>query len=251
MNNSEQPLISIIITAGSHTIALGRTITSCVNQSYERVEILVVDYSREAMHANVHEDFSQHTLKYVHMPDVSVASVRNTGLAQAEGAFVLFVDGGNEVQEMWLEKAWYRINLSGADAAQCATVYERDNLTAKVHMPNDSLFGFYQRLVYEPTVPLNSMVVRRDICSQFPEDKPLAGDWEFWITTLKGKKIDVQAEYYGSIIHLPPEGEEIENSSDYLREKHDIMAKYYSELNFSIRKLKQFFKLRTGYKNKG
>ncbi|PKL28883.1 MAG: hypothetical protein CVV46_04375 [Spirochaetae bacterium HGW-Spirochaetae-2] len=72
-----------------------------------------------------------------------------------------------------------------------------------MHIPNDSLFGFHQGLLFNPIVPLSSMIVRRSVCVRFSKDKPLPGDWEFWIETLRNRKVDVLADYYGSFIKVP------------------------------------------------
>jgi glycosyltransferase involved in cell wall biosynthesis len=245
MNEEEQPLITILITVGENDTEFDRTFTSCIEQSYKPVEVLVVDYGDGSRRSLVDSE-TYPDIRFIDASDAGgVSAARNRALEQAQGEYVLFVESGQQVQAMWLGKAVDRFKLSQADAVQCATVYEQDNRTARVHMPNDSLFGFYQRLLYEPSVPLNSMIVRKEICSRFPEEMNRAGDWEFWISTLKGRKVDVLPEYYGSIIMLSQQVEK-EQDPGYLREKYEIMREHYPELRRSIRKVKQFFRLRKG-----
>ena len=242
MKEENKPLISLLVTVGTDTGGLQDTLRTCVEQTYTPVQIIVVDYG-EGSAQTIVEAMNRETISYVAAVGAGgVSAARNSALEQASGMYVLFVDSGQQVQSLWLEKAAERFRLSNADAVQCATVYEQERRTARVHMPNDSLFGFHQRLLYDHTVPLNSMIVRRDVCSRFPEEKNHAGDWEFWIRTLKGRRVDVLPEYYGSIIFLSDQLAK-EHSSDFLREKREIMVRFYPELRFSLRKVKQFLRL--------
>ncbi len=244
MNEEKTPLVSLLVTVGNEDAQLRNTLYSCMEQTYTSVEILVVDYGNRHARASV-DTMSHEGIRYLNTAaSGGVSAARNIALEQASGTYVLFMDSGQQLQSMWVEKAVKRFRLSNADAVQCATVYEQDSRTARVHMPNDSVFGFYQRLVYDHTVPLNSMIVRKDICSRFPEERNHAGDWEFWIRTLKGRKVDVLPEYYGSFIFLSDQLAK-EHSLDYLREKREIMAHFYPELRLSLRKVKQFLRLRS------
>ncbi|HCJ94381.1 MAG TPA: hypothetical protein DHV69_03985 [Sphaerochaeta sp.] len=234
---------SIIIPVGEDVTFLERTLRSCINQSCTDLEILVVDSGRGHDVGQVVEALRDERIVVLEVPGKGTPFARNQGLEHARGEYVLFLEGYHEIQALWLEKAGQRFRLSHADAVQCATIYEKDNRMADMHIPNDSLFGFHQRLLFNPIVPLSSMIVRRSVCARFPEDKPLVGDWEFWIETLRNRKVDVLADYYGSFIQLQHELSK-KSTPAYAREKRVIMETYYPQLRFSLRKMRRFIQLK-------
>jgi glycosyltransferase involved in cell wall biosynthesis len=234
---------TIILPVGEDITFLERTLRSCINQSQTDLEILVVYLGHEHDVWQVVEPLRDERIVVLEFPGKDIPFARNRGLEHARGEYVLFLECYHEIQALWLEKALQRFRLSHADAVQCATIFEEDNRMADIHIPNDSLFGFHQRLLFKPIVPLSSMVVRRSACARFPEDKPLAGDWEFWIETLRNRKVDVLADFYGSFIQLQHELSR-KSTVGYAREQRAIMDAYYPQLRVSLRKLRRYFQLK-------
>lgn len=240
----EQPKFSLIVTIGEQGVSLERTLRSCIDQTYTDFEVLVaVHQQSDGVEALVNRlDDPRISIHRTEGRDSNAS--RNHALAQARGTYVLFLESPGEIQSMWLEKAAERLERSHADAIQCATVYEKDGLTGGVHMPLDALFGFHQRLLVDQIVPLGSMIVRRDICASFPEDIQAAGDWEFWIETLRGKRVEILGDYYGNIVPLEYDTARKE-SETYRKERYAVMRRYYPELRFSVRKVRQLMRLRS------
>ena len=216
-----------------------QALTSCINQSYDNIEILVVNYGHEKCSIPMNDS----RISLFHLLDSTIAIARNYGLEHAKGEMVTFLESHQEIHEQWIQKAAERFHLSKADAIQCGTMYERNNKIEKLAIANDSIFGFYQRLLIKNTIVNNSVVVRREICSSFPEEMEYVGDWEFWIHTLKGKKVDVQGEYFGSIIHLK-EPLNTEKGLEYEKERLGIMEKYFKDLSFSPKKIGQWIAIK-------
>ncbi len=241
-NNDNNPIISIVITVQDSSPLFEQALLSCVHQTYSYTQIIVADMCcddsiREIVERHT-EDSS--TIRYLPIKEGGLSHARNMALDLCEGEYLLFMTQEQEIQESWLERAVTRFSLSGADGIQCGTMYEKENVIAKVNIPNDSIFGFYQRLLVKQTIPLNSMVVKTSICARFSEEKNEAGDWEFWINTLRGKKVDVQPEFIGSIIHLSDK----EHTKEIQQQTLQIMKQYYRELHPSIRKIRQFLKIK-------
>lgn len=238
----KQPHFSLIVTIGDQGASLERTLRSCNDQTFGDFEVLVA----------VHQQIDDVEALVTALDDPRIAihrteglgmnASRNGALRQARGNYVLFLESPGEIQGMWLEKAAERLSRSHADAIQCATVYENDGLTGGVHMPLDALFGFHQRLLVDHIVPLGSLIVKRDICASFPEDKQAAGDWEFWIETLRGKRVEILGEYYGNIVPLQSDTAKKESEA-YQRERYEVMRRYYPELRFSVRKVRQHLRI--------
>jgi glycosyltransferase involved in cell wall biosynthesis len=219
-NTPSNPPISIILTVNDSVQLFEKSLNSCLNQSYAPKEVIVVNHGTD----NSIEKFIENEESFTYLPlsGVSLSKGRNIALEHCKGEYVVFVTQDQEIQEMWLDKAVTRLRLSQADGFQCGTMYEKDGIIAHLGVPNDSIFGFYTRLLIKNTIPLNSIILKSSICSRFPEDKGEEGEWEFLINTLRGKKVDVQPEFIGSIIHLAKD----ESYENVPKQSLEIMKKY-------------------------
>lgn len=245
--NDTKPRFSIIITVGEDTSSLEGAVRSCLDQDFTDFEVIIVDTGERLGTVPLDMTWDDSRIHVISAPGALSSEARNNALERGRGDYVLFLDQSDEIQRMWLAKAAERISLSKADAIQCATVYEKDGLTGGVHLPNDALLGFHQRLLFEHTIPTASMIVRREICGRFPSDKNFCGDWQFWIETLRGRSVDVLPEYYGHIAQLQID-EAKRSQIGYQREKLQIMKHYYPQLKFSVRKLRQWLRIRSAQK---
>lgn len=96
MNNC--PLVSVIIPTYGGAKQLKRAITSVLNQTYQKFELIIVDdnnpetEARKNTEKNV-ECFTDSRIKYVkHEMNKNGAAARNTGIACATGKYVCFLD---------------------------------------------------------------------------------------------------------------------------------------------------------------
>jgi glycosyltransferase involved in cell wall biosynthesis len=236
MNDTSSPIISVIITTDVQDERLERTLASCINQSYGEFEIIVFVLREDVVSSIQTAVAHKHQIRYVSRKNSSENEARNDGLSQAVGDYIAFLSAGEELQSLWFEKAIKRFALSKVDAVQCATLYEQAQKTTGVHLPSDAFIGYYQRLLTDEQVQLS--------CAQFPPDKPLAGSWEFLIRTLQKRKVDVLPDYFGSIVHPYEDSRRHEKLKEYRKEQCEIMRTYYSRMRFSLRKVRQYFKIR-------
>jgi glycosyltransferase involved in cell wall biosynthesis len=90
----DHPLVTVIVPAYNAARTIEETLLSVRAQSYERLEILVVDDgSRDATAAIVQAHAaSDRRVQLVSQGNAGVAAARNAGLGRAQGAYVAFVD---------------------------------------------------------------------------------------------------------------------------------------------------------------
>ena len=90
----EHPLVTVVIPAYNAARTIEETLLSVRAQTYERLEILVVDDgSRDATAAIVQAHAaSDRRVQLLSQANAGVAAARNAGLARAQGAYVAFVD---------------------------------------------------------------------------------------------------------------------------------------------------------------
>ncbi|WP_170875329.1 glycosyltransferase family 2 protein [Virgibacillus pantothenticus] len=109
MNN--KPLVSTIIPTYKRADMLSRAIDSVLNQSYTNVEVIVVDDNDPASeHRNKTEQIMRKyqdnkKVKYIkHSKNYNGSVARNTGITNAEGFYVCFLDDDNYFYPAKLEK---------------------------------------------------------------------------------------------------------------------------------------------------
>jgi glycosyltransferase involved in cell wall biosynthesis len=94
------PLVSIIIPTHNRTFPLQRAIDSCLKQTYDALEIIVVDdASSPAARESVSEAYQQHpSIRWIRMDINKGAPVaRNLGLHESHGEYICFLDDDDEI----------------------------------------------------------------------------------------------------------------------------------------------------------
>jgi glycosyltransferase involved in cell wall biosynthesis len=91
------PFVSVIIPAYNGPEALGRAVTSVLQQTYKNFELIIVDdHSTDPMEA-VARSFADGRIIYLcHAENKGAAAARNTGMRQARGSFLAFLDSDDQ-----------------------------------------------------------------------------------------------------------------------------------------------------------
>ena len=103
----ENTLVSVVIPCYNRSGVIGRSISSVFAQSYEYVEIIVVDdYSADSSSlTKVVKSFNDERLQLiVHDCNLGGAAARNTGVRAAKGKYIAFLDSDDEWFPEKLEK---------------------------------------------------------------------------------------------------------------------------------------------------
>lgn len=88
----EQGTVSIIIPAYNQAGYLGAAIQSALGQSYGDVEVIVVDDGSTDNTRAVVEQMADPRLRYVYQENRGLSAARNTGIRQARGAYLSYLD---------------------------------------------------------------------------------------------------------------------------------------------------------------
>jgi glycosyltransferase involved in cell wall biosynthesis len=98
-----RPLVSIIIPTYNRPEYLNEAIESVVSQSYERIEVLVIDDGSKLTYAEeICNSFKKCT--YFQKKNGGVSSARNYGVLKAKGDYIAFLDDDDFWREDKLEK---------------------------------------------------------------------------------------------------------------------------------------------------
>lgn len=98
-------LVSIIIPTFNRAKTLTRAIKSCLDQTYKELEILVIDDCSTDNTRQAVEEFADKRVRYIsHSKNSGPAASRNTGIRNASGEFLAFLDSDDEWAKNKIER---------------------------------------------------------------------------------------------------------------------------------------------------
>jgi glycosyltransferase involved in cell wall biosynthesis len=99
----DHPLVSVIINVYNGVPYLAEAIESVLAQTYESVELIVVDDGSDDGTGKLAQSYGS-SLRYVRQPRAGIGSARNHGIKLAEGAFFAFLDADDRFVPDKLER---------------------------------------------------------------------------------------------------------------------------------------------------
>lgn len=118
-------LISIIIPVYNLEDYLERCLNSVLNQTYSNIEIIIVNDGSTDNSGKIIDEFAQKDsrIKVLHKKNTGVSDTRNKGLEIANGDYIGFVDGDDEVKENMYQKLLENLKENKADISHCGFEY--------------------------------------------------------------------------------------------------------------------------------
>lgn len=116
-----KPLISIIIPVFNVEKYLSRCLKSIINQSYNNLEIIIVNDGSTDKSGNICEYYStkDSRLKVIHKENGGQGSARNLALDVCEGEYVSFVDSDDWIKSDMIDHMLQAIKEEDAQLAVC------------------------------------------------------------------------------------------------------------------------------------
>ena len=93
MNNPGSPLISAVIPTFNRADIIPISLKSAIEQTYENLEIIVIDDCSEDETKRVVEEYKDSRIRYIrHDHNLGGAAARNSGIDAARGDYIAFLD---------------------------------------------------------------------------------------------------------------------------------------------------------------
>lgn len=141
---SNLPLISIIVPVYNAQKFLNRCVDSLISQTYENIEIILVNDGSKDDSGAICDSFAQKDsrVKVIHKENGGVSSARNLGLDTATGEYIAFVDADDYVDKDMYKKLYDNAVSTGSDISMCSYALEdkEGNIIDKSN--NSELFEF-------------------------------------------------------------------------------------------------------------
>lgn len=194
-------LVSIVIATYNMGEYLCGAIDSVLNQTYENIEVIVVDDGSSDSTSEVIKPYLSHPqVSYFFQENSGQPKAKNKGIELAKGDFIAFCDA----DDLWCNDKLERQLPLFAKPGNIGVVYsdigeldENDQLVAEKSSRVECYSGNVIRpLLIKNFVPFGTAIVKRQCLDElgvFNENYPMGIDWDLWL------RIATRYEFY----HLP------------------------------------------------
>lgn len=183
-------LVSIIIPTYNTNNSLERAIYSVLNQTYENIEIIVVDDNNENTPGNI--EAKRILKKFEHIPNIKYiehkknkngSAARNTGYRYANGEYIGFLDDDDIFYENKISKQMKVLKETNCDLCTC--FYKKNDRIIKFDSNESILKNIF---MLNNTPQTSSFLLKKDFYNKlngFDESYARHQDYEFLIRALQ------------------------------------------------------------------
>jgi glycosyltransferase involved in cell wall biosynthesis len=184
-------LVSVVITCYNKEDFIGDTILSVVNQTYEDLEIIVVNDGSKDNSLKIINTFQDSRLVIIDIQNSGENSARNIGIINSKGSYIAFLDG----DDIWAPNKLFLqmksmvsgdLNMSFCDYDTIDSSGRINNTFFKLPNYDFSVENLKNKILSGNFVlgSASSVVLKKEIISNvglFDEELKWGGDWEFWM----------------------------------------------------------------------
>lgn len=235
--NTLNPYFSIVIPTFNRYEELKRSIGSVIAQSFEDWELIVVDDGSTDQTSTLLADYTSQDkrIKYFQRSKSRVkgaSTCRNTGIENAKGDYIAFLDSDDEWKYNKLERDKYRIINKNSSAIYSGIIIDNGETKYKARSRHINSNETYEDLVFggENFAQTSSMVVKKEILQKVKFDVTLnrPEDMDFFIQVGNQSGWDFYDENL-TVLHWEKNVQRMNSSNlDSMRlfyEKHQTHAK--------------------------
>lgn len=192
MNN--EPKISVVIPTYNKAQSLKKAIESVLNQTYQNLEVIVIDDGSTDETKEVVKSFKDPRIIYFWKKNKGPASARNMGIKRAKGKYIAFLDS----DDLWLkEKLEKQIDFmernpeTGLLGTGCYEVTDKGKAIGKKIFPRKNKVLQKDLIKYNPFIQ-SSIMTKREVFDKvglYDEKFRESEDYELWLRLAEYYKI--------------------------------------------------------------
>lgn len=151
-------LVTVAVAVYNTKPYLEKCVDSLLKQTYEKIEIVLVnDGSTDGSDQLCNElaDKYPEKVRTVHKENGGLSSARNSGINEAKGKYICFVDSDDYVEEHYVEKMYQRMVETDADVVVCGHYREQNNGVNKLMCDKENIVYNHDQAMVEMYVNNN------------------------------------------------------------------------------------------------
>ena len=129
MEKRQMPKVSLVVAVYNLEKYIAECLDSIINQTFNDIEIICVNDGSKDNSLDILEDYSlkDSRIKIITQPNQGSGAARNTGLAEAKGEYVQFLDGDDYFELEMVGKLYNLAKKHDADISACSSRKVDDN----------------------------------------------------------------------------------------------------------------------------
>lgn len=178
----ENPLVSVVIPTYNRPKYLQRAVDSVREQTYENIEIVIIDDCPSNPVESIAKQFSDSRIRYVrHEENKGVCAARNTGITEAIGDYLCFLDDDDEWRERKVESQMEVLAENpSVGLVYTGTQYVGDSLELLSVTKPTQQGNVSRELLLEDFVPFSTILVKREVIEIAGMLDTNLTNWEDW-----------------------------------------------------------------------
>lgn len=229
-----QPLISVVVPIYNVEPYLDRCVSSIAAQSYENLEIILVDDGSPDGCPSICDAWEKRDsrIKVIHKENGGLSDARNAGMAIASGEYICFIDSDDWVDREYLQTLYRAMAEQNTDIAECGISYvdnhgnllRRRGAETKKHM---NRMEALRCLVLEHGVypPVWNKLYRRSLVADIRFEVGKYNEDEFW-TYQAFDRIEALAVVPDPMYHYLQRGSSIIGAGYNIRRLDGLEARF-------------------------
>lgn len=208
--------VSVIVPVYKVEKYLDRCIESIVSQTYENLEIILVDDGSPDNCPKMCDEWANkdNRIKVIHKENGGLSDARNVGIEAFTGDYILFVDSDDYIDSTMVEKMINRVEYDNTDMCVCAFVTFKDGeeinrsyeKQAEVITAEEALFRLTQKEYNVYFVIACCKLIRREVISKLRFVKGKIHEDEFMCHHLIGNCKNISCIYEPLYFYYMREG---------------------------------------------
>lgn len=246
-----KPLVSIIVPVyNTEDILLEKCINSLVNQTYQKIEIIIVDDGSKSPTALFCDSMAgtDPRIRLIHKTNGGLSSARNAGLDAARGEFYSFVDSDDYLHPEAIQRMYEAQAKTNCKIVCMRSIIINESDKVLYHFGNDSLaiehigWADYLKGICEKRLSESvcDKLFKSDLFNTRFESGRLNEDFLF-LSNLLMTGIDVALLDFAGYYYLKHEGTITSHNSDYTSLK-DAILNSCQLANFALSKNKDCYR---------
>ncbi len=191
----QSEMVSVIMPAYNAADCIRASVESVLRQSYRNLELLVIDDGSQDATADVLGGIlsEDSRVRLIRQENQGVSGARNTGLEQAKGTWIAFLDADDFWKEDFLEQVYHAAEKSRSDFVYARTMEKFMDGREAVVGPQPSVAGTLENFLHftgelRLTFHISAVLIRRQIIDdygiRFPVGIKQSEDTAFFIELL-------------------------------------------------------------------
>ena len=219
------PKLTIITIVYNNVRDIERTINSVINQTYKKIEYIIIDGKSTDGTLDIVEKYSNQISKIVSEPDKGIYDAMNKGLALATGDYVLFMNSGDEIYNEHTVQEVFD-SSPGADIYYGETEMYNDNWESLGRRRHEAPEQFdWNSFKYGMNISHQAIYIRKSILTPYDLKYKYSSDIDWIIKAAKKSSNIVNVHRY--VAKYLVGGMSKKKHRESLKERFQIFTKYY------------------------